>query len=78
MRNRRRTVPLDGSKIAGLRLGLPMTQQELAKVAGIAKNTLASIEAVERAEVFPSTVRKLAEALKVEPSDLMLREAKAS
>lgn len=46
-----------------------LTQEELARKAGINRVTLARIEA--GAEPYPPTTRKLADALGVEPSDLM-------
>lgn len=47
-----------------------LSQQDLADRAGIARSTLLKLERLE-AEARPSTVRKLAEALGIEPRELM-------
>lgn len=47
-----------------------LTQQELADRAGIARTTLVHLEQ-QKAGARPTTVRKLAEALKVEPRALL-------
>lgn len=46
-----------------------LSQDELAKKAGVSRVTVVRIEGGE--DTFPSTARKLAEALNVAPSDLM-------
>lgn len=53
-----------------LRTRQALTQEELADRAGITRATLSRIEA-ELQDARPSTVRKLAKALGVKPSDLM-------
>ena len=59
-----------------LRLEVPLTQLELAQRAGVSKTTIVNIEA-GRIAPHPPTVRKLAEALGVDPRVLTrhLREA---
>ena len=57
------------TRLKALRERKALTQEELAQKAGINRVTLARIET--GAEPYPKTVRKLAEALGVEPADLM-------
>ena len=52
---------------------MPMTQEELAKAAGVNRVTIAKIEAGV-VDPYPSTVRKLAVALGMEPRELMRPE----
>lgn len=47
-----------------------LSQQELAMLAGISRVAVVRIEAGD-SEPYPSTVRKLAAALNVEPAELM-------
>ncbi len=47
-----------------------MSQRDLADVSGVAQSTIVELELNKR-EAQPSTTRKLAEALGVEPVDLM-------
>jgi transcriptional regulator with XRE-family HTH domain len=51
-----------------------MTQEQLAKVAGISHRTLVNIETNKVAEPHFSTILKLADALEVEPSQLVNQE----
>lgn len=48
-----------------------MTQDELASTSGVARTTIMRLEANE-SEARPSTVRKLATALKVDTMDLVI------
>ena len=57
------------TRLKALRERQALTQEELARKAGINRVTLARIET--GAEPYPATVRKLAEALGVEPAALM-------
>jgi transcriptional regulator with XRE-family HTH domain len=57
-------------RLRTLRERKPMTQEELAEAAGINRVTLANIES-GRADPRPTTIRKLAAALGVEPAVLM-------
>jgi len=53
-----------------LRERAALSQEDLAKKAGVARATIADLEANKR-PARPSTRRKLAEALGVEPAELM-------
>ena len=59
-----------GDRLKDLRVELALTQEELAKKAGVGKNT---VNRIERNETEPhmSTIRKLAGALGVEPARLV-------
>ena len=46
-----------------------LSQEELAKLAGVSRVTVVRIESGE--ETYPSTARKIAAALNVAPADLM-------
>jgi transcriptional regulator with XRE-family HTH domain len=59
-----------GDRLKNLRVRRALTQQELADRAGIGKNTVNRIERNE-GEPHMSTLRKLANALDVDPSELI-------
>ncbi len=59
-----------GDRLKILRIRRALTQQELAEKAGISSNALNRIE-LNKAEPHMSTLRKLAEALDVDPSELV-------
>lgn len=59
-----------GERLKQLRLERAMTQDELAEAAGIGKNTVNRIER-DHTEPRPPTLRKLAQALKVDPAELV-------
>jgi transcriptional regulator with XRE-family HTH domain len=59
-----------GDRLKNLRVRRALTQQELADRAGIGKNTVSRIERNE-GELHMSTLRKLAKALDVDPSELV-------
>lgn len=63
------TVVLIGDRLKALRVEQALTQEELAKKAGVAPNTVARLERNET-EPHMSTARKLAAALDVEPRQL--------
>jgi len=64
-------------RLQRLRHEATMSQEELARRAGIARPTLSKLEAQQsRARI--STVRKLADALGVEPKDLLGPESNES
>jgi transcriptional regulator with XRE-family HTH domain len=48
----------------------PVTLRELERERGVAQSTISALENLQR-QAQPRTVRKLAEALKVEPRELM-------
>jgi transcriptional regulator with XRE-family HTH domain len=50
-----------------------LTQRELANAASVAHRTIVAIESAEVTEPHPSTLRKLAAALEVEPAQLYER-----
>jgi transcriptional regulator with XRE-family HTH domain len=58
-----------GDRLKDVRIERALTQQELADKAGIGKNTVNRIE-LNLAEPHMSTVRKLAQALDVDPARL--------
>jgi len=64
---------VDAAALRRLREGYPLTVRELAERSGISHNTITMIENRHRT-ANPSTVRKLAAALGVEPSELMWKE----
>jgi transcriptional regulator with XRE-family HTH domain len=51
----------------------PLTVRELAEMSGVSYDTITKVENGHR-EARPSTIRKLAKALGVEPRELMTRE----
>ena len=59
-----------GERLKDLRIRRALTQEELAAKAGIGKNTVNRIER-NLTEPRPSTLWKLAEALGVEPAELV-------
>ena len=59
-----------GDRLKTLRIRRALTQQELAERAGISSNALNRIE-LNKAEPHMSTLRKLAKALDVDPTDLL-------
>src|SRR5215217_5949817 len=62
-------VKIDGEKVRAAREGRFLSQRELAGKAGINHNTIWRIEGGS-VEVHPRTIRKLAEALCVDPASL--------
>jgi transcriptional regulator with XRE-family HTH domain len=63
-----------GENVRVLRRRNFMTQEQLAKAAGISHRTLVNIETKRVTEPHFSTILKLAEALSVEPSQLVNQE----
>jgi transcriptional regulator with XRE-family HTH domain len=59
-----------GDRLKELRIRRAMTQDELAEAAGIGKNTVNRIER-NHTEPRPPTLRKLADALRVDPAELI-------
>jgi len=62
-----------GDRVRELREAAFLTPSELATKAGISRNTLYRIESGDYS-AFPKTVRKLADALGVPPTDLVSME----
>ncbi|HZB08398.1 MAG TPA: helix-turn-helix transcriptional regulator [Rubrobacter sp.] len=67
-------VKIDGHKVRAARERRFLSQRELADRAGINHNTIWRIEGVGSAEVHPRTIRKIAEALSVDPASLTPQE----
>jgi DNA-binding XRE family transcriptional regulator len=67
------TMEVDVEKLTRLRKDRVLSQRDLAKMAGLAQGTIWRLEN-GFSEAHPSTIRKLAEALGVEPRDLVRRE----
>jgi transcriptional regulator with XRE-family HTH domain len=63
-----RSIPLPGLKAARQKAGL--TQNELAKLAGVGRGTVYRLETLERGG-YPRTLRRLARALGVTPAQLV-------
>jgi len=59
-----------GDRLKTLRIRRALTQQELADRAGVSSNALNRIE-LNKAEPHMSTLRKLAKALDVDPTELV-------
>ena len=59
-----------GYRLKDLRIRRALTQQELADRAGVSSNALNRIE-LNKAEPHMSTLRKLAKALDVDPTELV-------
>jgi len=68
-----RFIEVDSKKLRRLRRELALSQQDLMRMTGVAQATLSDLELGKR-EARASTIRKLAEALGVEPKELMKEE----
>ena len=64
------TVVFIGEKLKNLRLRRAMSQRKLADEAGMSQRAIVDLE-TDRREPRPSTLGKIAEALGVEPSELL-------
>jgi transcriptional regulator with XRE-family HTH domain len=67
-------VKIDGEKVRTTRERAFLSQRELADKAGLNHNTVWRIEGSGAAEVHPRTIRKIAEALSVDPASLVPEE----
>jgi len=67
-------VKIDGHKVRAAREREFLSQRELADKAGINHNTIWRVEGAGSAEVHPRTIRKIAEALSVDPATLTPQE----
>lgn len=65
-----RFTRIDGERLKGLRKERALSQQDLEKRSGVAQHTISALEGAKR-EARPSTIRKLAEALGVEPREII-------
>ena len=61
---------LDGERLRRLRKERLLTQVELSKMTGVAQDSISALE-TEKREAHPGTIRKLAKALGVEPTELL-------
>jgi transcriptional regulator with XRE-family HTH domain len=61
---------IDGGRLRSLRKERLLTQVELSEMTGVAQDSISSLETGKR-EAHPGTIRKLAEALGVEPTELI-------
>lgn len=59
-----------GARLRELRKGRALSQQDLERVSGVAQHTISELESGKR-KARPSTVRKLANALGVEPVEII-------
>jgi transcriptional regulator with XRE-family HTH domain len=66
-------LDIDGSQLKRLRRQRALSQQDIERMTGVAQSTISRLEANQR-PARPSTLRKLAGALGVEPQDLMRKE----
>ena len=67
-------VRIDGAKVRAAREAKFLSQRELAAKAGVNHNTVWRIEGSDSIEVHPRTIRKIAEALSVDPASLVPEE----
>jgi transcriptional regulator with XRE-family HTH domain len=68
-----RFIAVDGKELRRLRRERALSQQDVTKFTGVAQATLSDLEGGKRG-ARASTLRKLAEALGVEPRKLMKEE----
>ena len=61
---------MEPGRLRGLRERAVMSQEELAERSGVARDTISKLETGRR-RAYPSTIRKLAAGLEVEPRMLM-------
>jgi transcriptional regulator with XRE-family HTH domain len=71
MRGRRRDRRVDGDKLRHIREDRFLTQEDVAKKAGITKNTVHRIEAGKSPWPGFTTIRSIARALEVNPNEFM-------
>jgi transcriptional regulator with XRE-family HTH domain len=64
---------VDGMRLRKLRKELALSQQDLERTSGVAQHTISALESGKRG-ARPSTIRKLAASLGVEPRELMKGE----
>jgi transcriptional regulator with XRE-family HTH domain len=61
----------DAKKLRQIREARALSLRELEEVSGVSYNTIWFIEAGRRKRTHPRTIRKLAQALGVQPTELM-------
>jgi len=67
-------VKIDGARVRAAREQRFLSQRELADKAGMNHNTVWRVETTGFTDVHPRTIRKIAEALSVEPASLTPQE----
>jgi repressor LexA len=72
----KKLLEVAGARLRELRRERALSQQDLERMTGIAQSTLSALESGKR-DAQPRTVRKLADALGVEPRELMRRSGDA-
>jgi transcriptional regulator with XRE-family HTH domain len=70
------SVKIDGVKLRGLRIDRFLSREELAERTGLHRDHIGRLERNEVADSRLPTIRKLAEALGVDPHELVETEAK--
>ncbi len=68
-----RFIEIDGARLRRLRRAKALSQQDVERMTGVAQATLSDLEGGKRG-ARASTLRKLAEALGLEPRELMKEE----
>ena len=68
-----RFIAVEGTRLRQLRRERALSQQDVERITGVAQATLSDLEQGKRG-ARPSTLRKLAELLDVEPKELMKKE----
>jgi transcriptional regulator with XRE-family HTH domain len=61
---------IDGERLRRVRKERLLTQVELSKITGVAQDSISALETGKR-EAHPGTIRKLAKALGVDPTELI-------
>ncbi len=64
----------DATKLRKLREVRVLSLREIEELSGVSYNTIWFIEAGRRKRTHPRTIRKLAKALGIEPTELLKRE----
>jgi transcriptional regulator with XRE-family HTH domain len=70
-----RFMEVDGMRLKELRRRRALSQRELARLSGVSFDTIAKLERGHR-EAQPRTVRRLSEALNVQPPELIKEEGR--
>ena len=65
------TVEIDAAKLKAIREARVLSLRELEDLSGVHHNTIWRIEDGQRKRAHPRTIRKLASALGVEPTELL-------
>ncbi|MCA1731617.1 MAG: helix-turn-helix transcriptional regulator [Actinobacteria bacterium] len=69
----RRYPEIDGARLRQLRLEQALTQMDLSRMTGVSVDAISRLENELRSAQI-STIRRLAEALRVEPRELIKKE----